>query len=187
MADEYEFRVQVHRNEVGAEPKVLVVKRNMTMTKFKKAASKKLGGGMKARKVFLSSGAVLTGVDEMQNNDLLYISQGEPFFKTDGVGNGPVCGVSNGGSAGGGSGGGGGQQETLHVSVLGSGGVGKSALTLRFVRGFFEKDWDPTIEDAYRKPVVVDDEPCMPVSINQFAKILYVLYDTEEQSLLRRM
>jgi len=47
------------------------------------------------------------------------------------------------------------------VSVLGCGGVGKSALTLRFVRDFFVKDWDPTIEDAYRKTVEVDGQLCI--------------------------
>jgi small GTP-binding protein len=52
-------------------------------------------------------------------------------------------------------------QETFHMSVLGSGGVGKSALTLRFVRDYFVKDWDPTIEDAYRKAITVDDGLCM--------------------------
>ena len=47
------------------------------------------------------------------------------------------------------------------MSVLGSGGVGKSALTLRFVRDYFVKDWDPTIEDAYRKSISVDEGLCM--------------------------
>ena len=37
------------------------------------------------------------------------------------------------------------------VVVLGSGGVGKSALTVQFVSGHFMKKYDPTIEDFYRK------------------------------------
>lgn len=52
-------------------------------------------------------------------------------------------------------------QQIMNISVLGSGGVGKSAVTLRFVREYFVKDWDPTIEDAYRKPVNIDDDSCM--------------------------
>ena len=44
--------------------------------------------------------------------------------------------------------------------MLGRGGVGKSALTLRFVRNFFVEEWDPTIEDAYRKTLDVDDSLC---------------------------
>ena len=33
----------------------------------------------------------------------------------------------------------------------GSGGVGKSALTVQFVSGHFMEKYDPTIEDFYRK------------------------------------
>jgi GTPase SAR1 family protein len=36
------------------------------------------------------------------------------------------------------------------VVVLGSGGVGKSALTVQFVSNTFIEKYDPTIEDFYR-------------------------------------
>jgi len=45
--------------------------------------------------------------------------------------------------------------------VLGSGGVGKSALTVQFVQGIFVERYDPTIEDSYRKQVEVDGQQCM--------------------------
>lgn len=45
------------------------------------------------------------------------------------------------------------------VVVLGSGGVGKSALTVRFVSGTFIERYDPTIEDFYRKEIEVDGAP----------------------------
>ena len=45
--------------------------------------------------------------------------------------------------------------------VLGSGGVGKSALTVQFVQGIFVEKYDPTIEDSYRKQVEVDGTQCM--------------------------
>ena len=45
------------------------------------------------------------------------------------------------------------------VVVLGSGGVGKSALTVQFVTGQFVEKYDPTIEDFYRKEIEVDNTP----------------------------
>uniref|UniRef100_A0A2K5SAQ8 Ras-related protein Rap-1A n=1 Tax=Cebus imitator TaxID=2715852 RepID=A0A2K5SAQ8_CEBIM len=47
------------------------------------------------------------------------------------------------------------------VVVLGSGGTGKSALTVEFVQGIFVEKYDPTIEDPYRKQVEVDCQQCM--------------------------
>jgi len=47
-----------------------------------------------------------------------------------------------------------------NIVVLGSGGVGKSALTVQFVQGLFVKSYDPTIEDAYKKQIEVDGQLC---------------------------
>lgn len=47
------------------------------------------------------------------------------------------------------------------IVVLGSGGVGKSALTVQFVQGIFVEKYDPTIEDSYRKQMEVDGQQCM--------------------------
>ena len=44
--------------------------------------------------------------------------------------------------------------------VFGGGGVGKSSLTIQFVQNCFVKEYDPTIEDSYRKQVTIDDEIC---------------------------
>lgn len=45
--------------------------------------------------------------------------------------------------------------------VVGGGGVGKSSLTLQLVANRFFEFYDPTIEDSYRKQVIVDDETCL--------------------------
>lgn len=37
--------------------------------------------------------------------------------------------------------------------VVGSGGVGKSALTIQLIQNHFVDEYDPTIEDSYRKQV----------------------------------
>ena len=44
------------------------------------------------------------------------------------------------------------------IVVVGSGGVGKSALTIQFIQSHFVEECDPTIEDSYRKQAVIDDE-----------------------------
>lgn len=44
----------------------------------------------------------------------------------------------------------------LKIVVMGSGGVGKSALTLRFVSGSFVESYDPTVEDYYRKQIELE-------------------------------
>ena len=51
------------------------------------------------------------------------------------------------------------QMKEYKVVVLGSGGVGKSALTVQFVTGTFIEKYDPTIEDFYRKEIEVDSSP----------------------------
>merc|ERR1712066_567592 len=45
--------------------------------------------------------------------------------------------------------------------VVGAGGVGKSALTIQLIQSHFVDEYDPTIEDSYRKQVVIDGETCL--------------------------
>lgn len=43
--------------------------------------------------------------------------------------------------------------DQIKFVVVGSGGVGKSCVTLQFVQGMFIDGHDPTIEDSYQKIV----------------------------------
>jgi len=52
---------------------------------------------------------------------------------------------------------GGEQDRQYKLVVVGGGGVGKSALTIQFIQSHFVQDYDPTIEDSYRKQCVIDD------------------------------
>ncbi|XP_060028323.1 GTP-binding protein Rit2 isoform X2 [Erinaceus europaeus] len=45
------------------------------------------------------------------------------------------------------------------VVMLGAGGVGKSAMTMQFISHQFPDYHDPTIEDAYKTQVRIDNEP----------------------------
>jgi len=47
------------------------------------------------------------------------------------------------------------------VVMLGNGGVGKSALTFRFIQNKFLDTYNPTIEDSFRKQIRVDTQPVL--------------------------
>ncbi|KAI7905173.1 ras-like protein 3 [Cokeromyces recurvatus] len=47
------------------------------------------------------------------------------------------------------------------IVIVGGGGVGKSALTIQFIQSHFVDEYDPTIEDSYRKQCVIDDETAL--------------------------
>mmetsp|Transcript_16891 Transcript_16891/g.47623 ORF Transcript_16891/g.47623 Transcript_16891/m.47623 type:complete len:193 (+) Transcript_16891:104-682(+) len=47
------------------------------------------------------------------------------------------------------------------IVILGEGGVGKSCITIQFTQNHFVREYDPTIENSYRKQITVDDEACM--------------------------
>jgi small GTP-binding protein len=48
--------------------------------------------------------------------------------------------------------------DSCKIVVFGAGAVGKSALTIQFVQGYFITDYDPTIEDSYKRVLAVDNE-----------------------------
>lgn len=43
------------------------------------------------------------------------------------------------------------QSNDYRVVVFGAGGVGKSSLVVRFVKGTFRESYIPTVEDTYRQ------------------------------------
>ena len=45
--------------------------------------------------------------------------------------------------------------------VVGSGGVGKSSCTMQLIQNHFGHEYDPTIEESYRKQVTIDNEVCL--------------------------
>ncbi|KAJ6245056.1 ras gtpase-related [Anaeramoeba flamelloides] len=49
----------------------------------------------------------------------------------------------------------------LKIVVIGQGGSGKSALTIQLTQSRFIAEYDPTIEDYFRKKVVIDEETCL--------------------------
>ncbi len=134
------LRVCIKGNSKDAKPQIVVIKEHSLNFLFREASAKL---GVRVSRAFLDIDGQLDGavaeikhVDEISPNDTIICTAGEPCWK-------------DSDSAG--------KEEIIRVAVFGAGGVGKSALTLRYVRDFFVKGWDPTIEDAYMKTVEMDD------------------------------
>jgi len=68
--------------------------------------------------------------------------------------------------------------------VLGDGGVGKTALTIQLCLNHFVETYDPTIEDSYRKQVVIDEEPCVLEVRGFFINYNYVFLKVESSIFL---
>ena len=49
----------------------------------------------------------------------------------------------------------------IKVCVLGFSGVGKSSLCIQFFSGIFVKLHDPTVNDVFRKEILIDGESCI--------------------------
>ncbi|KAH8781598.1 ras family-domain-containing protein [Hyaloscypha finlandica] len=54
-----------------------------------------------------------------------------------------------------------GRMHLYKLVVLGDGDIGKDQLAIQFVFNHFVETYDPTIEDAYTKQVVIDGQSCM--------------------------
>ena len=51
--------------------------------------------------------------------------------------------------------------ELFKIVIVGDGGVGKSAITIQLTQAHFITEYDPTIENSYRKPLHVDGQMCV--------------------------
>lgn len=138
-------RVTAFDNRRPDEAKIFNIPPEMSLSSFLHLVTQKLSLQSPASKLFLQDGGVVEDMEVVRDNDVLYVSQGEPFYKTqaNAVQRRPE------------------QCITYSIAVMGAGSVGKSALTLRYVQGVFIRDYDPTIEDAYRKSVNIDDRNCV--------------------------
>eukprot|EP00455_Lapot_gusevi_P056743 TRINITY_DN9509_c0_g5_i2.p1 TRINITY_DN9509_c0_g5~~TRINITY_DN9509_c0_g5_i2.p1 ORF type:complete len:298 (+),score=78.26 TRINITY_DN9509_c0_g5_i2:73-894(+) len=136
-------RCNVFNNANPSSGKAMLVRPNSTMESFLQQASEKLR--IRGTTIYNEHGGEIDDLDLVRDNDNLYISAGEPFHAKGGPARAAVKGNS-----------------TLYsIAIMGPGSVGKSALTLQYVQGIFVIDYDPTIEDAYRKNLSIDGDACM--------------------------
>jgi small GTP-binding protein len=131
-----QIKLNVHNNASQPEESaVLHVSPSLPLAGLIREAGEKVGVARPV-KAYVATGMELDNPEVLRNNDHVYISAGEKFYKQDQAQDSSL----------------------LRLSILGGGGVGKSAITLRFVRDFFVQNWEATIEDAYRKTTRVDDQ-----------------------------
>jgi small GTP-binding protein len=128
-----ELKLFIHNNAHPVDSKVFVISASASINTLRRDAAEKLGI-LRPQKLYTSSGVEIERLDVLKSNDHVYVSSGELFYKQLDISDGSI----------------------VRVSILGAGGVGKSAITLRFVRDFFVQNWEATIEDAYRKSMKVD-------------------------------
>jgi len=141
MGDRRRCTLYDNRNP-QAEAKVCLIPHKATLEDFLILVGQKLE--MKALRIYLSDGGLVDDMDLIRDNDSIYVSAGEVF-----------CGSNKGQEK---------AKEKLpmySIAIMGPGAVGKSAMTVQYVQGVFARDYDPTIEDAYRKATVVDGQNCL--------------------------
>ena len=116
-----------------------------TMEAMLEKCGQKLGLAA-AGSIYTENGARVEDVGLISNDDVLYVAEGsEPFFRE-----------SKGKKAKKGT------AVAVHkIAVLGSGGVGKSCLTMRFCRSTFVDVYDPTIEDSFHRHLTLDGFPVL--------------------------
>ncbi|KAJ6244646.1 ras-like protein [Anaeramoeba flamelloides] len=51
--------------------------------------------------------------------------------------------------------------ERFKIVLLGGSGVGKSAITLMFLQGTFLSEYDPTLEETFRKTMTIENKSCL--------------------------
>ena len=128
------IRLILHNNQSSStNGKCILLNTTLPFPSILSACSSALGSSY--TKIFNETGESIYSLSGLKDGSNLYLSQGESFFKHN--------------------------QKTQTESIfalLGSAGVGKSAITLRYIRNLFVSEYDPTIEDFYKYITVVNGE-----------------------------
>ena len=137
MVDSSRIRVVVYKNiKIPTDGQPILIDPSWSKQQVLKICSETLG--IKAKTIFNDSGNELNSISKIKEGTVLFISQGEGF---------QVVAPPN-----------------YSICMLGAAAVGKSAVTQRYVQNKFVRDYDPTIEDYYKKVANVDGEST-PLSI----------------------
>ena len=135
MVDSSRIRIVAYKNTNNpSDGKHILIDPEWSKQQILKACSEALN--IKGKKIFNESGHEIESFTRILEDTSLYISQGENFqVKTAAK-----------------------KQKNFVLCMLGAAAVGKSAITQRYVQNKFVKDYDPTIEDYYKKVANIDGE-----------------------------
>lgn len=127
-------RIIVHKNASSpGSGTSMLINSNYSYKELLAACSKTLGSEFCI--IYNETGRQITSVQGLKDRSCVYLSKGEEFL---------VKKSSN-------------SSEPVFV-MLGAAGVGKSAITLRYIRNIFVDYYDPTIEDYYKYTTNVNGE-----------------------------
>lgn len=136
MVDSLNLRIVVYKNcKTPTDGQSVLINPNSSKAQILKICSDALN--IKAKKIFNEAGRELESFSSITDGSILFISEGEGFL---------VAASSAKPS------------KTYVLCMLGAAAVGKSAITQRFVANKFVRDYDPTIEDYYKKVSNIDGE-----------------------------
>jgi len=135
--------------EPNEKSKLLSFEKSSGFQHFMKLCSEKLG--ISAKRVYKGNGTEVTDLFSVDNNDVLYVSQGEEFMAkkttysmaSDSIGEETKASPGK-------------AVPTYKVVIMGSTGVGKSAITFRYTKKKFVSDYVPTIEDEHTTKLEID-------------------------------
>lgn len=136
MVDSSRIRIVAYKNcNNPTDSKPVLIDPSWTKQQVLKVCSEELS--LKGKRVFTENGHELESFGKITEGSVIYISQGENFLPKN-----PAPKPS----------------KSYVLCMLGAAAVGKSAVTQRYVQNRFVRDYDPTIEDYYKKTPSVDGE-----------------------------
>ena len=123
--------VFISKNEQGAEKFSVNVEKKIKFRTLLEISAKVLGLSHIPTKIYREDGSEIRSINQLIESEVLYCSNGEPFFH-------PITDV-------------------YRIAILGCYNVGKTAITIQFIRNHFITEYDSTIEDSYSTSIKVDN------------------------------
>jgi GTPase KRas len=156
-------RVTVVSEDASSVPKVMMLPASWEMTTFVREAAEKLGflSAATCQVLLLPSRGAIEDISHIRDGDELLITickDGLPVPPSEPIASTSIDGVTleiNPVSSEPG------EMRSYRICILGAGGVGKSAVTMRLLKDVFLIGYDPTLDERFQHVMRVDGEEVM--------------------------